>query len=92
MNAIKFAELISYITVVCNHRIDLQSIEGIELRIKELIEPNAVQPLAVPKVNLQPMFEAMCNGRKIEAIKAYRELTGEGLKEAKDAIESIMRS
>jgi ribosomal protein L7/L12 len=28
-------------------------------------------------------------GRKIEAIKRYRELTGAGLKEAKDAVERI---
>ncbi|HEY0455112.1 MAG TPA: ribosomal protein L7/L12 [Verrucomicrobiae bacterium] len=28
-------------------------------------------------------------GKKIEAIKLYRELTGAGLKEAKDAVESM---
>lgn len=28
-------------------------------------------------------------GRKIEAIKLYREATGDGLKEAKDAVEEI---
>lgn len=87
MNMFKFAEFISYLTVISGHRIDLQFIEGIELRIKEL-----VAPMAVPKVNLQPMFEAMRNSRKIDAIKAYRDLTGEGLKESKDAIESIMRN
>ena len=30
-------------------------------------------------------------GRKIEAIKAYRELTGVGLREAKDAVEGLDR-
>ncbi len=34
--------------------------------------------------------EAMDNGRKIEAIKRYRELTGVGLKEAKDVIDYLM--
>jgi ribosomal protein L7/L12 len=29
------------------------------------------------------------NGKKIEAIKVYREITGEGLKEAKDAVERL---
>jgi ribosomal protein L7/L12 len=29
-------------------------------------------------------------GRKLEAIKRYRELTGVGLKEAKDAVEAMM--
>ena len=37
------------------------------------------------------MFAAMQTGRKIEAIKAYRMLTGDGLKDSKDAIERIMR-
>lgn len=33
----------------------------------------------------------MREGRKIEAIKLYRDLTGAGLKEAKDAVESLER-
>ena len=36
------------------------------------------------------LFDAMANGRKIEAIKAYRALTGEGLKPSKDAVETVM--
>ncbi|MET0823914.1 MAG: ribosomal protein L7/L12 [Solirubrobacterales bacterium] len=35
------------------------------------------------------MAEALQRGNKIEAIKLYRELTGAGLKEAKDAVERI---
>nr|WP_240939860.1 ribosomal protein L7/L12 [Planosporangium flavigriseum] len=31
-------------------------------------------------------------GRKIQAIKAYRDATGAGLKEAKDAVEALARS
>jgi ribosomal protein L7/L12 len=31
------------------------------------------------------------SGRKIDAIKLYRELHGTGLKEAKDAVESLER-
>jgi len=33
----------------------------------------------------------LCDGRKIEAIKLYRDLTGAGLKEAKDAVEALER-
>jgi large subunit ribosomal protein L7/L12 len=33
----------------------------------------------------------LAEGRKIEAIKVYREATGAGLKEAKDAVEAINR-
>ena len=32
---------------------------------------------------------AVFAGRKIEAIKAYREATGEGLKESKEAVEAM---
>lgn len=31
-------------------------------------------------------------GRKIQAIKLYRELTGEGLKESKEAVEAMERA
>ena len=34
-------------------------------------------------------MELMKTGRKIEAIKLYREQTGVGLKEAKDYVESL---
>lgn len=36
------------------------------------------------------MLAYMISGRKIEAIKTHRQLTGMGLKESKDAIENIM--
>ena len=35
------------------------------------------------------VLELVIAGRKIEAIKAYREQTGVGLKEAKDYVESL---
>lgn len=38
------------------------------------------------------LTNALLEGRKIEAIKLYRELTGEGLKESKEAIEQIESS
>lgn len=43
----------------------------------------------------QPTPDVMAliqSGRKIDAIKLYRELHGTGLKEAKDAIESLERT
>jgi ribosomal protein L7/L12 len=38
------------------------------------------------------IMDLIRRGRKIEAIKLYREQTGVGLKEAKDAVEQIERS
>lgn len=45
-------------------------------------------PVVDPVALADPQLVAgLRDGRKIEAIKRYRELTGVGLKEAKDAIE-----
>jgi len=41
---------------------------------------------------LKRIADAIVSRRKIEAIKVYREATGEGLKEAKEAIEEITAS
>lgn len=38
-----------------------------------------------------PVQDLLRSGQKIEAIKRYRELTGVGLKEAKDAVEAMER-
>jgi ribosomal protein L7/L12 len=37
----------------------------------------------------QQVIDLVRSGRKIEAIKLYREQTGAGLKDAKDAVEQI---
>ena len=37
----------------------------------------------------QELLDLLRQGRKIEAIKRYREATGVGLKEAKDAVEAL---
>ena len=39
---------------------------------------------------IQQIIDALVGGRKIEAIKIYREATGQGLKEAKDFIETLV--
>lgn len=38
---------------------------------------------------LERVYEAIRSGRKIEAIKIYRELRGVGLKEANEAVERL---
>ncbi len=38
----------------------------------------------------QRIADALAAGRKIEAIKTYREATGKGLKEAKDFIDALI--
>ena len=39
--------------------------------------------------DLDPVCDALYEGRKIEAIKRYREVAGVGLAEAKDAVEAL---
>ncbi len=43
----------------------------------------------IPEVQLVPIKEALLQGRKIEAIKLYREYTENGLAEAKSAVEQL---
>ena len=42
-----------------------------------------------PAVRLREVMALIQSGQKIEAIKLYREITGVGLKEAKDAVEAM---
>jgi ribosomal protein L7/L12 len=49
----------------------------------------AAPPHGVSGVDLDEINELLLQNKKIEAIKLYREQTGVGLKEAKDAIEAI---
>ena len=53
--------------------------------------PNRKHLLANPLTNAarEEVEAAVFAGRKIEAIKAYREATGEGLKESKEAVEAM---
>lgn len=53
------------------------------------IDPRVVdaQPVGLPG----DFYAALQAGKMINAIKIYREVTGVGLKEAKDAVEAIAR-
>lgn len=48
--------------------------------------------LAMPPVDLVDIRAEIVAGRKIQAIKLYRERTGAGLKEAKDYVEALEAS
>jgi ribosomal protein L7/L12 len=56
---------------------------------QEKSEPGWQKPVAVDwsAINDSELQRFIAAGQKINAIKRYRELTGEGLKEAKDAVE-----
>jgi ribosomal protein L7/L12 len=47
---------------------------------------------ATDPANLRPVREALLQGRKIEAIKLYRQATGADLRTAKDAVDELSRT
>jgi ribosomal protein L7/L12 len=48
--------------------------------------------ISVPEPEVNPVvLQELQQGRKIQAIKVYREMTGVGLKQAKDDVEAIAR-
>lgn len=49
-------------------------------------------PEELPPEKLDKIAASILAGQKIEAIKTYRELTGRGLKESKEAVEEIEAS
>jgi outer membrane protein assembly factor BamB len=56
---------------------------------EELRSPSDTSPEAIQVLDLSQIMAEMNAGRKINAIKLYRELTNVGLKEAKDAMERM---
>ena len=79
----KFALLCSQVAawVVIGETFELYQIE----RLADIVKTEE-QP--IPNVELiNALMFSMQQGRKIDAIKAYRQLTGYGLKESKDAVE-----
>jgi ribosomal protein L7/L12 len=72
----------------------------IEARVAGLASVNAKLDLLLKHTGLEfdlynnvpsEVVQALQSGRKIEAIKRYREATGVGLKEAKDFVEEVQR-
>lgn len=49
------------------------------------------QGIVEPRVEEPDVVQHLMQGKKIQAIKVYRERTGVGLAEAKDAVEKIAR-
>ncbi|WP_433087538.1 ribosomal protein L7/L12 [Dactylosporangium sp. CA-052675] len=62
---------------------------AVERKLDLIMENLGIQE---PVPDVHPMvLQELQQGRKIQAIKAYREATGAGLREAKDDVEAIAR-
>ena len=67
-------------------------VEALERKLDQLLAQPAAAPAASTHVGPSDSIKAhILAGRKINAIKEYREQTGVGLREAKDAVEEIAR-
>lgn len=83
---LKFARLIGIITDITARTLSEDEIDAIDHIIDIDVTPIEVPGKADP-ADLDELMRAIHNGEKIAAIKAYRTMTGYGLKEAKDAVE-----
>lgn len=54
-------------------------------------QPSARAPYRLSAADQERILVLLRGGQKIHAIKLYREITGSGLKEAKDAVEHLER-
>jgi ribosomal protein L7/L12 len=87
MDMMKFIKLISVISSKYGSFSEAD-IAGIMQMVQECVTNEPVSPNYVSMQLVNELLAVMnVDGKKIEAIKAYRALTGEGLREAKDAVE-----
>ncbi|MEU9113483.1 hypothetical protein AB0D04_17290 [Streptomyces sp. NPDC048483] len=68
-------------------------LQRLERKVDLLLEHHRVEDPADPVGNaaFKEIDELLAQGKTIHAIKVYRELTGAGLAEAKEAVERRMR-
>jgi ribosomal protein L7/L12 len=64
----------------------LKMLTRIEAKLNRMLAQVGADPQKTVPPGILGLLQA---GRKIEAIKAYREATGVGLKEAKEAVEAM---
>lgn len=68
----------------------LERLEKLEIRLDFLYRSLGVSTREAPIPEASPeLIELVRNGRKVEAIRAFREQTGASLKDAKNFIESM---
>lgn len=84
LDKIRFARLIGMIANIANRTLDSEEIETIDY----VIDVELPQPAKVDPAEIDELLRQISNPDGfISAIKAYRALTGYGLKEAKETIE-----
>lgn len=87
LNRIKFAKLVGWLS----YRFNIEVHDYDDLAMLDQLTDIDVTPVEVPgkadPATLNELMRAIHAGEWIAAIKAYRNMTGYGLKEAKDAVD-----
>lgn len=68
-----------------------QKVEELERKLEFVMQALRLRYSEVPAAQDGEIVELIKRGNMIEAIKLYREQTGLGLKEAKDAVDELHR-
>ncbi len=90
MDRLGLARLIAYLCALHRgHAYDRYEISQIDSIIAEGIQSKPPATVPTPQ-DARDLLLAIVGERKIDAIKAYRSLTGDGLKESKEAVERVM--
>lgn len=84
LDKIKFGMLVSWISRRGNVQLDAGDCSDLDNLI-DVPMPDVSTDQVNPS-RVDDLLKSISEGRKIDAIKAYRALTGSGLKESKDAI------
>lgn len=82
LNTIKFAKLVSFLSMRFERTLNEDTLVDIAAYANEINEPQN-------RTNVTAMFKAIVDGRKIDAIREHRAITGMPLKESKEEIETI---
>jgi ribosomal protein L7/L12 len=91
-NVTAFGALISYVTKLTDRALDRFEVGNLEAFVKESNEQSAYNPNSVVVTNVNYLLDSLANNKKIDAIKAYRALTGSPLKDSKEIIEKVYNS
>lgn len=88
MNLIQFGKLINRLTIWGMRELESSEMIELEAMVKPPVQDVQTRN-TVKEADVDELLKAVKEGRKIDAIKAYRCLTNAGLKESKDAIERV---
>lgn len=92
LDRIKFAKLVGWLSYRFNIKIhDYDDLATLDQLCDVNVEPVATQYIEVNKIN-ELLDQMNMNNGFIPAIKAYRALTGAGLKEARDSVEKYRKT